>query len=164
MQSPLTGMQLEFCRRYALIEGRPGAGVDAAIGAGYSNGSRFKARVQASRLLQNDRILEEIERLRNEQPLLSEIISVGEQEVVIESGGSVFDLVGKHPTKEIVEAFMATRPHIDHVRELMRAELLPAPRDANAKEVLSTDSEQPPRAMLTWMLLPEPYSPTLSHL
>lgn len=42
--------------------GKPGSGVAAALSAGYANGDRKSARVRASELLKNEKVIEAIKR------------------------------------------------------------------------------------------------------
>lgn len=55
--SGLTAMQSAFMREYAARGGRPGSGAEAALAAGYAKGDLETARIRASELLRNEKVL-----------------------------------------------------------------------------------------------------------
>lgn len=60
--SALTEMQAAFVEEFVGLGGKPGCATEAALAAGYAGGDPKVARVRASELLKNEKVLEAIKR------------------------------------------------------------------------------------------------------
>lgn len=58
----LTAMQSAFVEEFVRLGGKPGCATQAALAAGYAGGDSKAARVRASELLKNEKVLEAIKR------------------------------------------------------------------------------------------------------